>query len=102
MNLRYNDVNLFYSTPYDYVQVVHFMDIQWPVRYDDMLQYKFYHMNMSQGIILVDRILKDMLEMYPLNLIHTLRGLHSTGFYMIMIRIHHLQFDGADKVNPIS
>ena len=40
MNARYDDVNLFYSTPYDYVNAVHSKRIEWPVRYDDMLPYQ--------------------------------------------------------------
>uniref|UniRef100_A0A7S3JCC5 Glycoside hydrolase family 38 central domain-containing protein n=1 Tax=Euplotes harpa TaxID=151035 RepID=A0A7S3JCC5_9SPIT len=39
MNKHYSDVNLFYSTPYEYVDAVHRADIQWPTKYDDLFPY---------------------------------------------------------------
>lgn len=39
INSKYKDVNLFYSTPYDYIDAVHKLDIEWPTGYDDLLPY---------------------------------------------------------------
>ena len=39
MNYRYKDVNLFYSTPYDYIDAVHKADLEWPTKYDDLFPY---------------------------------------------------------------
>ena len=39
MNQKYDDVNLIYSTPNDYVDAVYKSNTTFPVRYDDMLPY---------------------------------------------------------------
>ena len=39
VNKHYDDVNLFYSTPYEYVDAVHKADIKWPTKYDDLFPY---------------------------------------------------------------
>lgn len=39
VNTHYDDVNLFYSTPYEYVDAVHKADIEWPTKYDDLFPY---------------------------------------------------------------
>ena len=39
VNEHYDDVNLFYSTPYEYVDALHKSNIKWPVKYDDLFPY---------------------------------------------------------------
>jgi hypothetical protein len=38
-NERYDDVELFYSTPNQYLDAVHAADIEWPTKYDDLFPY---------------------------------------------------------------
>ena len=39
VNEHYKDVNLFYSTPYEYVDALYKLDIKWPTKYDDLFPY---------------------------------------------------------------
>ncbi|CAI2381798.1 unnamed protein product [Moneuplotes crassus] len=39
MNERYEDVELFYSTPNEYLEAIHEADIEWPTKYDDLFPY---------------------------------------------------------------
>ena len=39
INSKYDDVNLFYSTPYDYIHAIHQINIEWPTKYDDLFPY---------------------------------------------------------------
>jgi hypothetical protein len=38
-NEKYDDITLLYSTPSEYMDAVKAIDVEWPVRYDDMLPY---------------------------------------------------------------
>jgi hypothetical protein len=39
MNAKYPDMNLFYSTPYEYIDAIHASEVELPTKYDDMLPY---------------------------------------------------------------
>lgn len=39
MNENYDDMELFYSTPYHYIDAIYDEDIEWPTNYNDMLPY---------------------------------------------------------------
>jgi hypothetical protein len=38
-NAKYPNITLMYSTPSDYIQAVHSLNITWPTKYDDMFPY---------------------------------------------------------------
>ena len=39
INANYDDMELFYSTPYDYIEEIQKLEVEWPVKYDDHLPY---------------------------------------------------------------
>jgi len=39
MNEKYDDMELVYSTPYEYTEAIHKEDIEWPTKYDDLFPY---------------------------------------------------------------
>jgi len=38
-NEKYDDITLLYSTPSEYIDALKEVEVQWPVRYDDMMPY---------------------------------------------------------------
>lgn len=38
-NEKYDDITLLYSTPSEYIDMLKLEDVEWPVRYDDMMPY---------------------------------------------------------------
>ena len=39
MNKKYDDIEMFYSTPYDYVDALNKLEAEWPTKYDDLFPY---------------------------------------------------------------